>query len=73
MKFPENLQNALSACRKTQQELANHLGVTQSTVSRWLNGKCEPDFKTLWEICVFLEETPDSLLGYDEYTANKNS
>ena len=68
LKFPENLREALTVCEITQQGLANHLGTTQQTVSRWLKGVNEPDLATLLEICLYLGETPNSLLGYDEIT-----
>lgn len=68
LKFPENLQNALAVHEMTQQELANLLGTTQATVSRWLKGINEPDLTTLLEICLYLDETPNALLGYDDIT-----
>ena len=66
LKFPENLREALFVHKMTQQDLANHLGTTQQTVSRWLKGVNEPDFKTLLDICLYLGESPNSLLGYDD-------
>ena len=68
LKFPENLLNALAEHEMTQQGLANLLGTTQATVSRWLKGINEPDLTTLLEICLYLDETPNSLLGYDDIT-----
>lgn len=68
--FPENLKKALADSSKTQQDLAVNLNTTQQTVSRWTNGVNEPDFQTLLEICVYLDETPNSLLGYDEIPAH---
>ena len=68
LKFAENLQTALKAHEMTQQELADLFGTTQATVSRWLKGVNEPDLATLLEICLYLGETPNSLLGYDEIT-----
>ena len=65
-RFPENLKKALADSSKTQQDLAVNLHTTQQTVSRWINGVNEPDFQTLLEICIYLDETPNSLLGYDE-------
>lgn len=38
LKFPENLREALAAHEMTQQDLADHIGTTQQTVSRWLKG-----------------------------------
>lgn len=69
-RFPENLKKALADSSKTQQDLAVNLNTTQQTVSRWTNGVNEPDFQTLLEICVYLDETPNSLLGYDEIPAH---
>ena len=68
LKFPENLREALAVHEMTQQDLANHIGTTQQTVSRWLKGVNEPDLTTLLEICLYLGETPNSLLGYDDIT-----
>ena len=65
-RFPDNLKRALADSNKTQQDLAVQLHMTQQTVSRWINGVNEPDFQTLLEIFVYLDETPNSLLGYDE-------
>lgn len=72
MEFHMNLEKALTASKKTQQDLAGYLGVTQATISRWINGKCEPDLKTFLEICTYLDETPNSLLGYDEFLHAKH-
>lgn len=78
LKFSENLRESLNAHEITQQTLADRLGTTQATISRWLNGVNEPDFSTLIDICLFLNETPNSLLGFDEipesaFSACKNS
>lgn len=50
----------------TQTGLAQRLGTTQQTVSRWLSGRNEPDFDMLLKICLVLHETPNDLLGYSE-------
>lgn len=66
LKFPDKLKASLTENRKTQRELANYLGTTQQTVSRWLTGVNEPNLSTLLKICEFLNETPNSILGFDE-------
>ncbi len=66
LKFSHNLKTALSDNNKTQKELAEYLGTTQQTVSRWLTGINEPDLETLLKICIFLNETPNSILGFDD-------
>ena len=68
LKFPENLRNALAEHEMTQQELADLIGTTQATVNRWIKGVNEPDLTMLLEICLCLDETPNSLLGYDDIT-----
>lgn len=64
--FTENLKIALTQNNMTQKQLAKLLGTTQQTVSRWLTGVNEPDLSTLLKICKLLNETPNSILGYDE-------
>ena len=66
LRFSHNLKTALSNNRKTQKELADYLGTTQQTVSRWLTGINEPDFTTLLKICIFLNETPNTILGFND-------
>ena len=68
LKFAENLQAALKANEMTQKELADLFGTTQATVNRWLKGVNEPDLTTLLEICLYLGETPNEILGYDDLT-----
>ncbi len=68
LKFPENLRAALVANDMMQKELAERLNTTQQTVSRWLKGINEPDLTTLLEICLYLGETPNAILGYDDIT-----
>lgn len=68
LKFAENLRAALKVHDMTQQELADHIGTTQATVNRWLKGINEPDLTILLEICLYLDETPNALLGYDDIT-----
>ncbi len=70
LQFIENLQLALAAKKMTQQELADKLNTTQATVNRWIKGINEPNLSTLLEICRLLDETPNSILGYDDSTNN---
>lgn len=66
VKFADNLKQLLEANSMKQKELAEKLGTTQQTVSRWINKTNQPDFETLFEICKIFGETPNSLLGFDE-------
>ena len=73
LKFKENLKLSMKANNITQTKLAKYLNTTQQTVSRWLNGQNEPDMETLLLICIYLNETPNSLLGFDETSLNKTN
>ena len=66
LKFSENLRIALAENEMTQKELAEFLGTTQQTVSRWLQEINEPDLATLLEICLHLGISPNEILGYDD-------
>lgn len=68
LKFAENLRMALAENEMTQKELADLLGTTQQTVSRWLKKVNEPDLTTLLEICLHLSISPNEILGYDDIT-----
>lgn len=45
-------------------ELAEMLGVSTSTVSRWESGKSEPDYKTIMKIREILEVPEEERWGY---------
>lgn len=51
----------IAECRReknlTQKELANILGVTDKSVSKWENGKCLPDVSLYKELCEVLGMT----------------
>lgn len=73
LKFAENLRNILNAHKMTQKELAERLNTTQQTISRWLKAVNEPDLETLLQLCLYLDETPNSILGYDEITEQEKA
>jgi DNA-binding Xre family transcriptional regulator len=50
---------------KTGKELADHLNVSEITVSRWNKCKAFPRFEHLWEMAKFLDCRMDDL--YCEY------
>ncbi len=57
----------------TSKELAARVGVAESTMSLYENGKREPDFETLGRIADILETDLDYLLGLsDELRPSKN-
>ncbi|ABQ07117.1 helix-turn-helix transcriptional regulator [Flavobacterium johnsoniae] len=40
---------------RTSKELANHLGKTVSTVSRWCTNEAQPSIETLYEVAKYLK------------------
>lgn len=50
----------------SQQELADLIGTTQTTISRWALGIREPDLDSLMRLAYYLKEDPNYLLGYEE-------
>lgn len=59
--FSENLRNKLEEKRKSQKDLAKALGVTEATVSRWVNGEMYPRHAMVDRIATYLMCTPDDL------------
>lgn len=55
----EKIGKFIAQCRKdkniTQEQLAEKLGVTNKSVSRWENGKNMPDYSILKELCNILD------------------
>lgn len=48
----------------TQEELAQVLGVTNQSVSKWESGSCCPDIQLLPELANYFSVSVDELLGY---------
>ncbi|MBQ7921172.1 MAG: helix-turn-helix transcriptional regulator [Clostridia bacterium] len=61
--------NTIKQLRKereiTQEELAEILGISCQSVSRWENNSCYPDMELLPAIASYFDITIDTLLGYD--------
>ncbi len=47
----------------SQYALAKKLGISQSTISNWLNGKKEPSIESLWKIADYFGESVDYIIG----------
>ena len=53
----------------SQAQLAELLHVKQTTISRWVSGEREPNYKMFLLLCAYLEESPNELLNYNEKNA----
>lgn len=51
--------------RVTQEELANHLGISKPAVSKWESGQSYPDILLLPVLAAYFDISVDELLGYE--------
>lgn len=73
MQFAQSLKRILNEKGITKYRLAKELGVHQTTVKNWLDGKTEPKFETIEKIAFFLNVTPSDLFNdnYDYFGADQ--
>ena len=50
----------------TQEQLAEKLGVTNKTISKWENGKCMPDYSIIEQLCKELSVTLSELMDGED-------
>lgn len=62
LKLGENIRNLRLQHKLTQEQLADHLGVSYQSVSRWENGVTYPDIEYLPAIARHFSVTTDHLL-----------
>lgn len=65
-KIGEKLAYYLSLKGWSQKQLANKLGTTQQSISRWIKGQTEPSLDDVLLSCYYLDEDPNELLGYND-------
>ena len=63
MEFIEILKDIMFELNLNQSQLANLIGVKQSQISEWLNGKSKPGYDNLKSICINLDISGDRILG----------
>ena len=50
----------------TQEQLAEKLGVSNKTISKWENGKCMPDYSIIQKLCEVLNVTLAELMDGED-------
>lgn len=70
-KFGEKLNYYLTLKDWSQQRLADNLGTTQQSVSRWVNGQTEPELDDILLICYLLDEDPNEFLGFNDISVTE--
>ena len=64
--FGKRLRHFLSLRNVTQEELAEHLGISRQAVSLWCNGKGNPKMAKIEAICEYLNITKTQLLSDED-------
>lgn len=54
----------------TRKEIAEELGVSQVSISNWINGKNAPDFDTLVQFCNLFDVTLNAIFGMEPLDSN---
>ena len=52
----------------TQEQLAEKLGESNKTISKWENGKCMPDYSIIEQVCRELSVTLPELMNGEDAT-----
>lgn len=65
--FCERLKVLRTARQLSQQQVAEALGTTKQTISRWESGEREPNLASLYALAVYYEVSTDYLLGKSEH------
>ena len=64
LQFADNLTRLRREKKVTQEELADFIGVTKASVSKWETRQSLPDILSLPQLASFFNVTVDELLGY---------
>ncbi len=65
MKISENIKKLRKAKNLRQEQLAEAMGVSTASVSKWETGQCAPELTVLAELADFFEISIDSLIGHN--------
>lgn len=71
IKLSEQIREFRRRDGRTQEDLANALGVTAQAVSRWEKGICYPDMEVMPSLANYFGVSIDELFGYDNERARK--
>ena len=64
LNLPENLVRLRHEKKLTQEELADFMGVTKASVSKWEKGQNTPDLLLLPQLAAFYDVTVDELIVF---------
>lgn len=64
MELGNNIRNIRKQHGLRQEQLAEAMGVSIASVSKWENGQCAPELTVLMELADFFEVSMDTLVGH---------
>lgn len=64
--YIERIKDLMNEERISQAELARSVGISQSAVCNWMNGKKEPSIDSLWRLADFFDVSVDYIIGRKE-------
>ena len=62
--FSRRLREEMEGCRMTQKDLADETGLSESTISHYLNAQRLPSIKSIINICFVLGIDVDTLTNF---------
>ncbi|MGN0437834.1 MAG: helix-turn-helix domain-containing protein [Lachnospiraceae bacterium] len=65
IKLAQNINRLRQEKKLTQEDVANFLGITKASVSKWENGQSMPDILLLPQLAAYFHVTIDELMGYE--------
>lgn len=66
MEFSEIITALRIEANLSRKKMAEKLGVTQSCIGYWENGKKKPSYDLLRHICIVLNVSADIILGFED-------
>ncbi len=73
MGFSSEIRQARKQCYLSQEELAEILNVSFSTVNRWENGKFYPNYKTMKRLLLYFKKMGINVDSLEECWLKENN
>ena len=70
--FPRRFRLLIDETRTSQQEIADHVGVTRKAIAQWKDGKTNPDVYSFVKIAEFFKVPYEYLLGETDSKVRAN-
>ena len=70
--FPRRFRLLIDETRTSQQEIADHVGVTRQAIAQWKDGKTNPDVYSFVKIAEFFKVPYEYLLGETDSKVREN-